>query len=47
VISTQPSTKVKTPIGTPMKKIQCQAADWVSRPAAKSPIEPPLEMMNV
>ena len=35
------------PIGTLMKKIQCQLTACVSTPPASSPIEPPLETMNV
>ena len=47
LIRARPSTKVSAPIGTLMKKIQCQLTAWVSTPPASSPIEPPLEMMNV
>ena len=31
------------PIGTLMKKIQCQLMDWVSTPPTSRPTEPPAE----
>ncbi len=34
---------VATPIGTLMKKIQCQLIAWVITPPAIRPIEPPAE----
>ena len=35
--------KVASPIGTLMKKIQCQLTAWVSTPPTSNPIEPPAE----
>ncbi len=32
---------VTTPMGTLMKKIQCQLMVWVKTPPKRSPIEPP------
>jgi hypothetical protein len=46
-MSTRPSSSVAIPIGTLMKKIQCQLIACVSAPPASRPIEPPLEMMKV
>ena len=47
LISTLPSANVTIPIGTLMKKIQCQLSDCVRTPPASRPIDPPLETMNV
>ena len=40
-IRARPSRKVTTPMGTLMKKIQCQDRVWVSTPPTNRPIEPP------
>ena len=40
-IRARPATKVKTPIGTLMKKIQCQLRAWVRMPPTSRPMEPP------
>jgi hypothetical protein len=37
------SSAVAMPIGTLMKKIQCQLTAWVSTPPASRPIEPPAD----
>ena len=47
LISADPSAKVTIPIGTLMKKIQCQSTACVSTPPASSPSEPPPARMNV
>ena len=44
---TRANRNVSTPIGTLMKKIQCQSIDWVISPPAISPIEAPLETTNM
>ena len=41
LIRARPSRKVAIPMGTLMKKIQCQERDWVSTPPTSRPIEPP------
>ena len=46
-IQVRPISTVNTPIGTLMKKIQCQLIDWVMRPPRSSPSEAPPETTNV
>ncbi len=40
-MSRQPNTNVATPMGTLMKKIQCQLMAWVRAPPASRPSDPP------
>jgi len=46
-ISARPSTQVTTPIGTLMKKIQCQPIELTIAPPSSSPSVPPLTATNV
>ena len=46
-IQARPATIVAIPIGTLMKKIQCQLSSCVIAPPAIRPIEAPAEIVSV
>src|SRR5262249_16525232 len=46
-MSHAPSAMVTSPIGTLMKKIQCQLAHWIRNPPARRPSEPPPAITSV